>query len=133
MILRPVDENGDMLPALSSAFLLSGTEAIAELIRGRLSLYTGEWWENPALGNGIPDLLMSSRPTDSNGILEMFRDARLTEADGQAVSSYLSAYIRETPGVLNVRDVSFSAENRHLSYFCIVETDSDSVTINYEL
>ena len=118
MILRPVDENGDMLPVLSSSRMLKGAEAVAQLIRCRLSLYTGEWWENPDWGNGI---------------LEMLRDVRLTEADGQAVSSYLSANIRETPGVLDVRDAVCSRENREFRYSCTVDTDSGSVTVNYSL
>ena len=118
MILRPVDENGDMLPVLSSARMLKGAEAVARLIRCRLSLYTGEWWENPARGNGI---------------LEMLRDARLTEADGQAVSSYLSAYIRETPGVLDVRDAVCSMTDRRFHYSCTVDTDSGSVSISFTM
>ena len=118
MILRPVDENGDMLPVLSSSRMLKGAEAVARLIRCRLSLYTGEWWENPNWGNGI---------------LEMLRDARLTEADMQAVSSYLSAYIRETPGVLDVRDAVCSMTDRRFHYSCIVDTDNGSVSISFTM
>lgn len=118
MILRPVDENGDMLPVLSSSRMLKGAEAVAQLIRCRLSLYTGEWWENPDWGNGI---------------LEMLRDARLTEADMQAVSSYLSAYIRETPGVLDVRDAVCSMTDRQFHYSCTVDTAGGSISMNYEL
>ena len=118
MHLRPVDENGDMLPALSSSSMLSGTDAAAELIRDRLSLYTGEWWENPALGNGIPDLLMSSRPTES---------------DAQAIAADLTSYIRETPGVLNVRDISFSTEDHRFCYSCTVETGNGNAEVNYRL
>ena len=118
MILRPVDENGDMLPVLSSARMLKGAEAVAQLIRCRLSLYTGEWWENPARGNEIP---------------EMLKESRLTEADTQAISAYLSAYIRETPGVLDVRDAVCSMTDRRFHYSCTVDTDSGSVTVNYSL
>ena len=118
MILRPVDENGDMLPAQSSSSMLSGTEAVAELIRDRLSLYTGDWWENPALGNEV---------------LQMLRDSRPTESDAQAISAYLSSYIRDTLGVTDVRNAVWSLVDRQLRYSCIAETNSGSVTINYEL
>ena len=46
MILRPVDSNGDVLPVLSSGDLLRGAEAVAQLVRDRLTLFIGEWWEN---------------------------------------------------------------------------------------
>ena len=84
MIHRPVDDAGDILPVLSSSDLLRGTMAVAQLVRERLALLAGDWWENPAWGNEV---------------LEMLQDSRLTEADHQALASYLSSYIRETPGV----------------------------------
>ena len=118
MILRPVDENGDMLPVLSSSRMLKGAEAVAQMIRCRLSLYTGEWWENPARGNEI---------------LEMLRDARLTEADGQSLAAYITSFIRETPGVLDVRDIACSLTDRQLHYSCTVDTDSGSVSISFTM
>ena len=118
MILRPVDENGDMLPALSSASLLSGTDAAAELIRDRLALYAGDWWENPALGNEV---------------LQMLQDFRPTEADAQAMAAYLYSYIRETPGVTDVRNAVWSLVDRQLQYSCTVETRDGSAEVNYSL
>ena len=56
MIFRPVDEAGDILPVLSASDLLTGARAEAELVRNRLKLLTGEWWENPEWGNGILEL-----------------------------------------------------------------------------
>ena len=56
MILRPVDENGDVLPVLVSASLLKGTGAVARLVKDRLELLAGDWWENPAWGNAIVDI-----------------------------------------------------------------------------
>ncbi len=118
MVHRPVDENGDILPVLSSGDLLRGTEAVAALVRERLNLLTGDWWDNPALGNEI---------------LEMLREARLTEADEQMLSSYLSSYIRETPGVRDVREISCGMEGRQVRFSCTVETESGSATVHYEL
>ena len=92
MILRPVDASGDILPVLSSSDLLSGPEAAARLVQYRLSLLRGEWWENPENGFFLPE--------------EMF-ESRITEADAAALSSRITAYIRETPGVRDAENVVF--------------------------
>ena len=118
MICRPVDDNGDILPVLSASALLRGAPAAAQLVRHRLALYAGEWWENPAWGNEIP---------------EMLQESRLTEADGQGLAAYLASYIRETPGVQEVGDVDFSAENRKFRFRCIAGTESGTAEISYEL
>ena len=116
MIHRPLDENGDILPVLSSGDLLRGTEAVAALVRERLNLLTGDWWENPAWGNEV---------------LDMLQESRLTEEESQPLASYLSSYIRETPGVRDVVSVSFSAGDRTFCYSCTVETDTGSADISY--
>ena len=87
MLLRPVDASGDILPVLSSSALLSGPEAVALLVQDRLSLLREEWWETPE--NGFL-------------LLEELRESRITEADAASISSQISAYIRETPGVRDV-------------------------------
>lgn len=98
MIIRPVDENGDILPVLVSASLLKGSGAVARLVKDRLDLLAGEWWENPAWGNGVIDML---------------KDYRLTEADSQALANYITSYNPADPrcaggggrGVLHGREV----------------------------
>ena len=117
MILRPVDSSGDVLPVLSSAALLRGAPAVARLVQDRLELLAGEWWENPAWGNAI---------------LDMLRESRFTEADRQVLASYITSYIRETSGVQDVDDVTFSVgDGRQFSYSCIVVTGSGSEEIIY--
>ena len=116
MIHRPADEAGDILPVLSSSCLLRGSRAVAQLVRERLSLYTGDWWENPAWGNEV---------------LEMLEESRLTGADRQALAAYLSSYILETPGVENVSDVSFSVEEKQFRFCCAVQTENGTVEIEY--
>ncbi len=118
MILRPVDSSGDILPVLSSAGLLRCASAVARLVRDRLELLAGEWWENPAWGNAVVDMLQESR---------------FTEADQQVLASYLTSYIRGTPDVQDVRDVLVSASGRTFSFSCTVETEDGSANINYEL
>ena len=89
---------------------------MAQLVRERLELLAGEWWENPEWGNEI---------------LDMLRESRLTEADGQALAAYLTSYIRETDGVEDVRDVTFSSEGRQFSYTCTVDTGDGSASVQY--
>ena len=107
MILRPVDSAGDILPVLSSQSLLSGPEAVAQLVKYRLSLLQGEWWEYPEEGFFI---------------LEQMRTGRVTEADAASLSSQITAYIRETDGVRDVENVRFSVEGRRFSWSCEVRT-----------
>ncbi|MBR2660564.1 MAG: hypothetical protein IKE15_04100 [Clostridia bacterium] len=119
MLLRPADASGDILPALSSGALLRGAPAVARLVKYRLELLAGEWWENPEWGNAAVDML---------------RESRFTEADRQALASYIATYIRETPGVLDVDDVTFSVENgRQFAYQCTVVTNDGYAEIDFSL
>jgi hypothetical protein len=118
MILRPVDENGDILPVLSSSVLLSGAPAVARLLEDRLNLYAGDWWENPAWGNRI---------------IEMLRESRLTETDARTLANYLTEYIRKTDGVESVQEMKFSVSGRQFSYACTVVTAYGSANIIYEI
>ena len=116
VIHRPVDASGDILPVLSPSALLRGAPAAAALVRERLELLAGDWWENPAWGNRA---------------LEMLRDAR--PADAQALAAYLSSYIRETEGVLEVRDAEYTIDGRKLLYSCTVDTSEGNEIIEYTL
>ncbi len=117
MLLRPVDASGDVLPVLSSSDLLSGPEAVAQLVQYRLSLLAGEWWENPERGFRI---------------LERFQDSRITVSDASSLSSMITAYIRETDGVQDVTDVRFTVSGRQFSYHCTVRTEAGTAEVLYE-
>ena len=116
-MLRPVDASGDILPVLSSSALLSGPEAVAQLVKYRLSLLKGEWWENPEWGFFL---------------LETMQASRLSEAETAALSAQITAYIRETPGVWEVEDVRCSVEGRQFSYSCTVRTEEGTAEVAYE-
>ena len=116
--MRPVDEHGEVLPVLSSSDLVRGPSAVALLVRDRLDLLAGDWWENPEKGNSL---------------LNMLRESRLTEADRQALGTYLSSYIRETDGVQDVRDVRFSVAGRQFSFSCTVVTDFGAEGVEYSI
>ena len=117
MILRSVDSSGDILPVLYTSDLLSGPEAVAQLVLYRLTLLKGEWWENTGIGFQI---------------LEAMSTSRLTEADASALSSMISAYIRETPGVMDVEDVQLNVSGRQFSFSCIVRTGEGTAEVQYE-
>ena len=117
MKLRPVDAIGDVLPVLSSGDMVSGPEAVALLVKYRLSLLRGEWWENPNLGFGILDTL---------------RFSRLTEADAPTLASSITDYIRNTLGVQEAGDVRFSVTGRQFRYECIVRTKEGAAPVEYE-
>ena len=118
MFIRSVDGSGDILPVLRSSDLLRGSRAVAELVRDRLRLLPGDWWENPGLGNAVP---------------EMLKESRLTEGDRQMIGGYLTSYIRETPGVLDIREVKCSVEGGRFSYSCEVVTGDGTAGIEYEM
>ena len=75
MLLRPVDASGDILPVLSSPDLVSGPEAVVVLVRDRLNLLAGEWWENPAWGCEIFDMIRAGRVTENDGRLYLSPDS----------------------------------------------------------
>ena len=118
MILRPVDASGDILPVLYSAALLRGAPAVARLMKDRLELLSGEWWENPGIGFGI---------------LELLRSSRLTQDSASSLASFITAYIRETEGVLAVEDVAFSVSGRQFNYACTVRTEEGPAAVTTTL
>ena len=116
--MRPVDPDGDILPVLHTGEMFSGALAAASLVESRLELYAGDWWENSAWGNEI---------------LRMLQEGRLTQADAQAMSTYLTAYVRETPGVQDVTDVRFSVEGHRFGWECSVLTEYGKAGIEFEV
>ena len=117
MLYRPCDEDGDILPVLAPSGLLTGTRAAARLAGDRLKLLTGEWWENPAWGNGV---------------MELLQESRLTEPDLRILANYLSAQIGKTPGVVDVREVECSVEGGQFRFSCTVDTGDGTARISYE-
>ena len=118
MRMRPTDENGDVLPVLHTGEMFSGAFAVASLVQSRLELYAGDWWENLAWGNEI---------------LRMLQEGRLTRADAQALSTYLTEYVRETSGVQDVTDIRFSVEDHRFSWECSVLTESGSASVSFDI
>ena len=118
MIMRPADSSGDALPVTSARDLFRGAQAVAELVRDRLKLFTGDWWENPSWGNAAIDML---------------RETRFTEADQQTLAAYISSYIRETEGVLEVRDQEYSVAGGAFHFSCTVDTGDGEASVDFDL
>ncbi len=116
MLLRPVDASGDILPVLSASVLVSGPEAVTLLVRDRLNLLSGEWWENPARGCEVFD---------------MMRSGRVTTQDVSALTSYLCSYIGATRGVRSVEDVHTNVSGRRFAFSCRVLTEDGSGEVSY--
>ena len=117
MRMRPVDQNGDVLPVLHASDMFSGSLAVAKLVEDRLNMFSGDWWENPAWGNEI---------------LRMLQEGRLTEADAQSLSTYLASYVRNTSGVKEVQDEKWAVDDARFSWSCTALTEYGSVSINSE-
>ena len=117
MRLRPVDQNGDVLPVLHASDMFSGSVAVAKLVEDRLNLYSGDWWENPSWGNEI---------------LRMLQEGRLTEADAQNLSTYLAGYVRNASGVKEVQDEKWVLDGGRFSWECTVITEYGKTDIHYE-
>ena len=117
MKIRPVDQNGDVLPVPHVSDMLSGSMAVAKLVEDRLKIYFGDWWENREWGNEI---------------LQMLREGRLTEVDAQSLATYLAGYVRETDGVREVQDERWALEGGRFSWACMVITEYGTAGVEYE-
>ena len=114
--IRPCDTTGDILPVLSVSELIQGSTTAAKHIDYRLKLLAGEWWEYPEEGNQV---------------LKMLQASRLTEADAPALSSYLSSYIAETPGVFSIENAEITIINSTFRYACTALTSDGKVKVSF--
>jgi len=116
MTCRNVDTSGDILPVLSPGDLGSGAEAMAIGLADHLRVFTGEWWENPELGNGIFDLIAGEW---------------MTEKDLPALCSYLSSYVGSFPEVEEVTDVRGRVMNGVFSYTATAVVSGERVRVSF--
>jgi hypothetical protein len=63
----------------------------------------------------------------------MLQEGRLTRADAQALSTYLTEYVRETSGVQDVTDVRFSVDGHRFGWECTVLTEYGKAGIEFEV
>ena len=119
MNARPVDASGDILPVLSPASLLSDAPAVASALSDHLRLFTGDWWEYPARGNPVFDL-MAAGP--------------IQEKDLPALSASITSWLLTFPAVRSVSDVAVSLTGIVLTYTAVASLSSgEGVPISLSL
>ncbi len=106
MKVRPEDGNGDMMPIQSLDQLIEDAPAVAQIMRSRVRLVHGEWWEDETLGFKAPQFLVDNVRQGNLGMLEQ----------------YISTYLAGTPGVARISDVELTFSNHKLRYSCIATT-----------
>ena len=118
MIVRPVDKDGDMMPISYSEQMVSGNKAVAQIVKQRLLLYFGEWWEDDSLGFRIPQFLADGARAENI----------------QMLAKYIASYVSDTEGVIGVNGASISLRGRSMRFSCFVHTgqDVESVEVNLD-
>ena len=117
MIVRPVDENGDMRPIEYSDQMATGAKAVAQVVRQRLALYFGEWWEDEDAGFRVPRFLSEGVRTENVQMLQ----------------KYISSYIAGTEGVEGIASSGISVSGRTMTYRCVINAGGDSATVEVNL
>ena len=118
MTLRPMDDTGDILPVSFASKMCSGADAVGFLAFLRLKLYQGDWWEDEEEGCDI---------------LELLRRNRISSGNLSLLSSSISNYLAQTPGVLDVRDAEISLSGHVASYSCKLITGEGEIPFSSEL
>lgn len=101
------DANGDWLPVTVPSGCLRDAEAVPLLVRDRLKLFTGEWWEDPAFGNPI---------------FETLRSRRVTQANLPQIANELVTFVLESDQIASVAEVQISLKARKINFSCRILT-----------
>ncbi len=115
MRLHNCDASGDWLPCRGLNENVSGPEAVRRLIDHRMNLLAGDWWENPAHGCPMLQLLQE----------------RLSEANVHAATYALATYLAETNGVLSLEKVRGAVQDRRYTFTADVLTREGSFSVSY--
>ena len=106
MVVRPLDEHGDFRPISSLDQMITGKEAVCQIIDLRLTFYYGEWWEDREMGFRAPDLLVNNARNGDVGLL----------------TKYISSYVASTEGVRAVTNIRAYYNDHVLTFVCTVLT-----------
>lgn len=113
MRCRPVDEYGDWYPIGSKDEMITGPVAVALAVDARIGLPRGEWWEDEEFGFQLPEMLVNT----------------VKVTDVPMVASYISTYVKATPGVISVSDAQFDSSDLRMSYSCTIHTREGSANV----
>ena len=117
MKVRPVGNDGDMIPIQYDSQMVGGGQAVAQIVKDRLSFYHGEWWEDDDMGVKIPDFLMDT----------------VRKSDVDIFTKYITSYIASTEGVIGITNASVEFNKRVLRYRCIIHTEEGSEEMEVDL
>ena len=116
LIYRKLDAYGDYVWGNSMNDMLSGQEAMRQVVQTRLRAIQGEWWEGDR--TALPyftDMLGAPGTMDQIRKIDLMVIARLMD----------------TVGVLNVTDFSSSYKNRVYTCSCTVHTVYGNLEVNF--
>lgn len=117
MIVRPTDQNGDMIPIAYASQMLTKAEAVAQVVKQRLLFYFGEWWEDESAGFRLPQFL-------ADGI---------RRENWEMLAKYVSSYVAGTEGVAGVSGTSVTLDGRKMVYSCVIHVGEETETVEVEL
>ena len=104
---RKLDANGDLVRGKGKDDFITDGDAVVQILRQRLRMFKGEWWENQDAGMAkISDLL------GRYGI----------GSDTRPVDSLIQDTILSTPYVTGIASMSSSYVNRKYSFSATVNT-----------
>ena len=113
MRYRKLTADGDYTLGSGADFLANSPETVAQAVRTRLDLWSGEWFINTADGTPWPDDILGKRFQRSNP------------------DSAIKSRILGTPGVTELVEYSsaFDGETRKFSVAAKINTDYGTATI----
>lgn len=117
LVCRAEDENGDMTMGRGEAELLTGTQAMAQMLKTRLGVCEDEWWEGDD----------GAIPWHTEVLGTMIRQGRQEEIDLMVLNR-----IRDTVGVIDVTGIESSIVNRQYRFSCTVRTVYGEVQASVE-
>ena len=117
MIVRPTDQNGDMIPIAYASQMLTKAEAVAQVVKQRLLFYFGEWWEDESAGFRLPQFL-------ADGI---------RRENWEMLAKYVSSYVAGTEGVTGVSGTAITLDDRKMIYSCVIHVGEETETVEVEL
>ena len=115
--VRPVDDNGDMMPIQTASQMLTGADAVAQIAKDRLCFYRGEWWEDPDMGIRIPDFLINS----------------VRESDLSMFAKYITSYLGDTAGTRGVSGATVKLVGKQMQYSATLLTDEGDAELEVDL
>ena len=110
---RRLDSDWDMVFGQGKSDYLTGIDAVAQAIKTRLKLYTGEWWKDQTDG------------------LQLFLGGKADQRAQLMMKRLIQERITNTPHVLGITQItsSMDSQTRKFSFRCIADTDQGQIEV----